>query len=360
MDDQKKRYFIARPTKTRKTYVLVCYIPIDRRKREYVPLDEKIKVSVDKINEHYLIGLIKPHEVEVLLKDLIQTQYRKLNVRNMVLKHSVISEINQKIFNQFWEKVYGLRYLQDEYSAQCDILKSIRMIEPLCIQTASALELQTQLKKSSKVREIRRASDRLNQLLRFLGRDFVLQKPKEGMHSVQYVTKPELDKILSFISDTTVQDMAVTLFCSGLRISEALALTEGDLVDASLTVNKQLTNKGELKLPKRDKVGRAVVIPFGLAHVVRWIEVTDKQKYRYRLYDELLDACQKAFPKNPSKWVGPHDLRHSHAIYLLGRGANLTQVAFNLRNRVDVCQKYYTGYAHSEGSADVLRRMLKE
>lgn len=359
--EDKKRYFIARPIKTRKTYVLVCYIPKDRRTKEYVELDEKLKVNVDRINEQYLGGLLQPHEVDVLLRDLIQKQYRKFDVRDMVIKHSVISEINQKIFNEFWNKVYGLRYLQDEKSARYDILKAIRMIEPLALQTATAQELQAQLRKSStNVREVRRASDRLNQVLRFLGKDFSLQKPKDGMNSVQHVTKPELDRILPFITDTTVQDLAVTLFCSGLRISEALALADGDLIEENLNVNKQLTKEGEIKLPKRDKVGRAVVIPFGLDHVRRWIAVEDKQSYRYRLFDELLDACQKAFPTNKNKWIGPHDLRHSHAIYLLGKGANLTQVALNLRNRVDVCQKYYTGYAHSEGTSEILRRMLRE
>jgi len=81
---------------------------------------------------------IQPHEAETLLKDLISGLYRKSKVLHLVLKNSVISEVNQKVFNQYWAKEYADRYLTDENSPRYDILKAIKMIEPLSLATASA------------------------------------------------------------------------------------------------------------------------------------------------------------------------------------------------------------------------------
>lgn len=152
----------------------------------------------------------------------------------------------------------------------------------------------------------------------------------------------------------------MTLFATGLRFSEALALTKDDLIDkTTLNVDKQITPKGEIKLPKRDKVGKVVILPFGIDAVKRFIDIKNKEKFRFNFYNTIIEAGRKAFPDEKIKWVGPHDLRHSHAIYLLSKGANLTQVALNLRNRIDVCQMYYTGFEHSDATLDGLKRLVK-
>lgn len=359
MEDPNLRYFIGKPNKTRKTYALVCYRLIDRKTKKYQSPNPTTKKLLDKINQNLLLGVIKPHEAEILLKELIAGMYRKAKVLNMVLKHSVISEINQKIFNQYWATEYSNRYLSDENSPRFDILKAIKLIEPLSLATASAADFQKALKKNStKVAEMRRAVDRLNQLLRFLGRDFKLHKPPEPVRTIQHVKKQEFDRIVSFIEDTNMQNLAVTLFSSGLRLSEALALTEDDHIDTWLNVNKQLTKGGEIKKPKRGKEGKSLILPFGKDAVEQWIACENKDQYRFKLFDALEIACKKAYPTNKAKWIGPHDLRHSHAIYLLSKGASLTQVALNLRNRVDVCQKYYTGFAHTDDTIEALKKIV--
>ncbi len=360
MDESKKRYFVKKPTGRRKSYVLICYVLVDRQTKRYVQLAPALKEQVDRINAQLRTGTIQGHEVETLLKDVVEKQYRKFKVQARALRDSKLSEINQKIFNSFWSDVYGIRELDDAASARYDVLKALRLIEPLSLATASAQELQERLRNSAtKVSERRRAVDRLNQVLRFLQRDLVLQKPKDGVHVIQYVTEAELKRLLPFIEDATLRDLAVVLFCSGLRMSEALALTPEDFVNGQISVTKQLSRLGVVKLPKRQKTGKAVVLSFGAKAIQRWCEVEDKQPYRYRLFDELERACRKAFPSNKNKWIGPHDLRHSHAIYLLGKGASLTQVALNLRNRVDVCQKYYTGFAHSDETVEALKKVIE-
>lgn len=144
-----------------------------------------------------------------------------------------------------------------------------------------------------------------------------------------------------------------------MRFSEALAISDEDFVsDNIINIDKQLTKSGEIKPPKRDKVGKVVILPFGVKAAHEFCKIKDRQKFRFNFYNALLEACRKALPNDKNKWVGPHDLRHSHAIYLLSKGASLTQVALNLRNRIDVCQKYYTGFEHTDSTLEGLKKLI--
>lgn len=348
------RYFLIRPKGKRKSFSLVSYILKDRVTKEYQELKPALRAQVASINSQDLSQAQK----ELLFQELIQTEYKKTGVQSQVLKHSAISQINQKIFERFWTKVYAVKFLVDERSPRYDILKAIRLIEPLSLQVSTELELQNALKKNCKsTKEHRRTVDRLNQLLVFLERDFKLKKPAKGIRKVQYVTEVELKQILNHVENSADRDLILTLFGSGCRKSEALALEPDDYKNGLLRVNKQLPNSG-LKEPKRGKSGTVIVLPQAREAVARWVKAEDKVSFRYRIFDVLERACRKAFPGDKSKWIGPHDLRHSHAIYLLGKGASLTQVALNLRNNIDVCQEYYTGYAHSEDTAEGLKKIL--
>jgi integrase len=352
------RYFFKKPIGKRRTFSLVCYHFVNG-KRDYQPISDALKSEVASINQKVKQGVVSTSDAETLLRDLIQTQYRKFKVLDMVLKNSTLSKINQKILNNFWTYVYEPKSLVDDQSARYDFQKALRLIEPLSIVTADAGTLSKKLKASTKnVAEIRRAMDRLNQILKFLKRDVRLSKPEEDIRVIHYITKQELDSVLPLVEDPVLQDLITTLFATGVRLSESMAITPGDIIGSSLNVDKQLTRHKKLKRPKRGKIGRIFILTFGLEAVRRWAEVEDKIQYRYILTNALATACAQAFPKTPAKWLSPHDLRHSHAIYLLGKGASLTQVSLNLRNRVEVCQKYYTGFAHTNETLEGIKRLL--
>lgn len=335
----------------------MCY-HLEGRNRVYKPLSPSLKADVDSINKKFQEKIVSKEDVILLLKELIKSEYRKQGTQAKVLNESELSKVNDKIFNQFWQEVYAIRYISDEKSAQYDFKKSLRLIEPLSIQSASALELQTQLKTKSKTsKENRRATDRLNQILFWLKRNIKLNKPKVGLTKVDYLTFDEFQKVLIHL-EGDIKILAMVLFASGMRLSESFAVTPEDFVNGHIMVNKQLTEEGITKLPKREKTGKSVVIPDGREAMEQWVLVENKSRYRYAIYNQLIEACRKVFPNQRDKWVSPHDLRHSHAIYLLSKGASLTQVALNLRNRIDVCQRYYTGFAHSEDTLEALNRLI--
>lgn len=355
---EKVRYFLKRPGSSRKKFQLVAYTLKNRSTKVYQKLSPHLESEVAAVNQK-LDKVLNQQEAETLLNDLIQKEYQRFGIRDMVIKNSVLSEVNQKIFNSFWSKIYSHKELVDEESARYDFLKAIRLVEPLSLMTASTSELRKKLKQNATSNEIRRAVDRLNQIFKFLGRDVRLFKPEAELTSIRYLTESEFNKVLSHIEDSILKDLATTLFCSGLRISEAMALKESDFLKGTLNVSKQLTRHSKLKAPKRGKKGRSLVVPFGIEAVKRWVRVDNKSDYREPFRIALAKACAKEFPKSKSKWISPHDLRHSHAIYLLGKGASLTQVALNLRNRIEVCQKYYTGFAHTEDSIEYLKTIFE-
>lgn len=339
------RYFIKRPGGLRKTFAIVAYRR-DGRLKQYLELPSQLKTEVTSINQRYLTKTLTEGQCESLLSDLI---------RPSSALRAALTGINQEIFERFWEDVYSIRYLEDPEAPKYGFLKALRLLGDLSIQTASAAEMQQRLRASgARSVIIRKATGHINQILKYLKRDIKLNKPKIGVRQVDYLTLEEFQQVLPHIPEEPIRDLAMTLFATGMRLSEALAATPADFKGNEILIMKQLVKGNKLKLPKAEKTGRSLVLPFGVAALERWLKTGDKGQYRYTLYDRLASACRKANVKP----IGPHDLRHSHAIYLLSQGANLTQVALQLRNRIEVCQAYYTGFAHSEGTLNALKRVL--
>lgn len=358
LDLMEERYYLKRPDSKRKTYSLVCYKLLSRTQKEYLELSDTLKADVLSINQKFKNKEITQIEAETLLTELIKTQYRKSKVQTLILKQTILSDANHKILNRFWLKKYDVKYLEDEASARNDFERSFRALEPLSIQVASQGEIQKQLKKKLvDANRIRRASERLNEVLEFLKRDFKLELPKKPRRAIKHVSKNQLFAIIQHFECSICKDLAVGLFATGARIGEAMALEETDLAGLQLRIDKQISTKGRtLKLPKREKTGDIAVLEFGLEHLKNWINVRRKWDHRWHINKELASACKKAEVKS----ISVHDLRHSHAIYLLTLGATLTDVSLNLRNRIEVCQEYYTGYAHSEGTLERLKRLTSD
>jgi integrase len=357
--DERLRYFVKRLAGSRKGFTLVAYV-MDGRKRVYQPLPEKAKTDVAAINKQLKKEIVTEEQARLLLGELIERLYRKAKVRDRVIRKIALSDVNDKLFAQFWEEVYGVRFLDEPAATEYKIRKALSFIEPLNLATASARELQATLQKNARtLSRIRYATDRLNQLLKYLGRDFRLNKPKARREPVSHLSLADFKRVLPHFRDPVAADLATVLFASGIRLGEALALEPGAFNGGKLNVHENLTRGDERREPKSGSDGKPVVLEFGHNAVRRWLRFDgDKAIYHHKLYDELLRACAQAFPNDTKKHISPHDLRHSHAIHLLAQGASLTQVALNLRNTVAVCQRFYTGFVHSDESAEALKRLL--
>jgi integrase len=353
MKDPGLRYFLIAPSPKRAGFTLVGYKLKDRRTKEYFPIPNEAKAQVREINKKIKSGVLTVPDARLLLEGLIEQLTPK--ARSAALRASHISTVNQKLFNEYWDKVYSSRFLEDEgQSMKYDLQKALRLIEPLSLATATPAEILAQLKKSCKsVKVMRRAIDRLNQFMKFLKKP-VLPKPKPGLAQVDYLTEAQFKLMLKHVSGD-MKALLATLFATGLRLSEALALTSEDVGREHVKVMRQLTKNG-LKPPKRGKSGDVLILPQYKTYVDQWAKVQDKGQFRYSPFNELQRACVLA----KVKVIGIHDLRHSHAIYLLGKGASLKMIALNLRNRQDVCEQYYLGFAHTDETLEGLKKLVQD
>ena len=351
------RYFIKRPGKTRRTFAVVCYELQTRQKKAYLKLPSQLAAVVEDVNTKFLNKTYDEPTAHTLLREAIALELRRAGTAVRAIRDQRLSEANQKLLTSYWRDEYLGRELADNGKAmRYKLEQALRAIEPLSLSLASRSELASKLASSVKDVSRRRAvSDRLNQLLKYAKRDFRLTKPKPAYEQVDYVTEQQLASLVGHFDDSILVSLAWTLFGTGLRLSEALALRPADFRRGELVVDKQLPLSGELKRPKAGKTGTVAVLPQAVKALEAWLAVNDKASYRYKLYDALELACSKA---KLGKRIGPHDLRHSHAIYLLERGASLTEVSLQLRNTVSVCQRYYTGFEHTPGTMDRLRRLL--
>lgn len=356
-----KNYFVKAPRKDRASWSIVGYVIIND-KRQYFTTSESIKSNLISINTQYKKKTLSYYDAKRQVYDLVDKLYRSENNVTQIFKRQRLSEDNHKILETYWNEVYGAKELEDASSMRYDLLRSLKLIEPLSILTASASEMREALRINRKnIIQHRRAVDRLNQLLSYLKRDIRLEKPKAGIKRIKYVTKDELIQILKNTDDITLKHLYMTLFGTGMRLGESMAISIQDIKsDGCIIVDKQITQRNILKLPKREKTGEIVSFSFCLNDIKAWARVSDKQQYRTIAQKTLKKICRKIFPDNPEKHLSIHDLRHSHAIHLLSLGASLTMIALNLRNRVEVCQKYYTGFSHTNETLVHLMEVIKQ
>jgi integrase len=357
--NERLRYFVKKPGKTRKTFGIVAYY-LEGRQKKYSDLPENLAVSLTSINENFLKAIYDVSEAAVLVQELIDKEYKRHGIQRAVLRDSFLSEANSKVFDSYWADEYSSRFLEDEQAMRLKLRKALRLIEPCSIQTSTQSELVVALKKQSKNNgEIRYACDRLNQLLKYLKRDFRLKKPREEIHKVIFITEQELKTITRAMDVPVLVDFAWVLFSTGVRLSEAIALEPSDLIDSDrLAITKQFPKNQKEKPPKSGKTGTVIVAPMGQKSLVRWLALSRQEKVncRYALYDALEKACLSV---KLGRNINPHALRHSHAIYLLERGATLAEVSLQLRNTISVCQKYYIGFEHTAGTLDRLKTLFK-
>lgn len=342
--NDKTRYFIKRPGPRAKSmsYAIIAYV--DSKPRQYLKLAPELKSKVDSINK------LKPENAEMLLREIINEEYRKSNVVNQTFKQVKLSEENSKILDQLWADKYEAKSLVDEDSAWYDFERAVKRIEPLSLYVASALDIKKRLKETcTNNNQQRRAISQLQEIFKYLKREVLLSKPKADFKEIIFLKEAEVKALAEKAPSIEFKLCVYALFGTGCRIGEALILGPNDIINERLIhVGKQRTRKGIVKRPKWEKTGNVTVITSMWSHVKEWVAIDRSQFDRWAFYK---------FVTSNSK-ISPHGLRHSHAIHLLSCGASLEAVSNNLRNRIEICQKHYTGYAHTDDSAEMLKKLI--
>ncbi|MGI6270160.1 MAG: tyrosine-type recombinase/integrase [Candidatus Howiella sp.] len=154
---------------------------------------------------------------------------------------------------------------------------------------------------------------------------------KKHAASMKFWTVEEFNKFKEAVSDKPISKAIFELlFWTGMRSGEMLALTLNDFDFDAMTVNinKNYTrlDKQDLILePKTPKSNRTITIPNFLCEIVKDYASrlcdyeTDERLFpvtKYYLHHEMDRGCKKSGVKK----IRVHDLRHSHASFLIEMG----------------------------------------
>ena len=164
---------------------------------------------------------------------------------------------------------------------------------------------------------------------------------KKKADEMQFWTKEEFNAFIEAVKDDlVVYTIFMTLYYTGIREGELLALTPADidLEKKTLTVSKNyqvVGGKEMITSPKTPKSNRTIPIPDKLAECLDFymglcygLKPTDrifpyKKKF---LYTALEKGCKKSGVKK----IRVHDIRHSHASLLVELGFSPLLIAERL------------------------------
>ena len=344
---------LPRKSAKTKTFGLVKCELITRTKKKYIQLSDDEKAFVDNINKQLKLKTINELDAEKRLRDYADGVNSRQKTGEVAFNKSIACEYNQKILAKFITDRLSKRELVDENSFTSDYTRAVAALADTHID--SGVDSIKARLKHLQTRKLKRTYARLNEIRKWIGIDDRLTSNKVEITEIEHITEEELAKLLVEITESGVRSAVATLFATGLRLGELLGLRQEDLRGDVISVQRQRRKTGEVALPKRGKTGRVLILDSYIDDVKQFIQIKDKQNLRAKMQAEVTNAGKKTLGRH----IHVHDLRHSHAIHLLSMGASLTQVSQQLRNRIEVCQKYYTGFAHTDETVELLKKTIK-
>ena len=151
---------------------------------------------------------------------------------------------------------------------------------------------------------------------------------KKNAEEMLFWTKGEFLQFIETVKDNPASyAIFMTLYYTGMREGELLALTPGDLdlENGTVRINKsfqRLKGRDVITTPKTPKSNRTVTIPKLLCdclkeYIAQCFELQPEDRLfpygKTYLYREMVRGCEKSGVKK----IRVHDLRHSHAAALI-------------------------------------------
>ncbi|RYZ82618.1 MAG: hypothetical protein EOP04_21690 [Proteobacteria bacterium] len=274
----------------------------------------------------------------------------------------VHNEENRAILEKYWSEDYQYRSVISPESMRWELESTLDLVGHHSLVSISAKDLQlhiNQLEISNNKQ--RRVVDRLNMLLKFMGRDLKLKKKKKDDRVVTYLNENQFQAIVPHIKNEITRLAARIAFETGLRLGEIFGLRPENYTESQLNVTRQLTRAMTYRKPKNGKARRAFCFDAAEELLAEWFAIPEAQRNEHRnenSSEAIKDACKLAFPSNQDQWIPFHALRHSYAIRLISKGISISLVAQSLGNSVSVCQEYYGGFSLTTESVQSIKLML--
>lgn len=353
------RYSFKGPGWGRKSFTIYLDIKSREGKRVCTTIEDERLIA---INRSFQSGLQTLEQCIVQVKEIIKDLYRKdARCRKKVNIHNAE---NYKVMDDFWEQDYSHRPLINEYTAKNEIKNAIEVLGQLSIYSASREEIQSCIDKKYKGNSQRRIVGRLSQLLKFVGRANVkLRRQQKDMIKVSFLNESDFRKVLAVVPTQIEKTLLELCYYSGLRIGEAYGLEPHHLLpDGTIRVTGQLDRNGVRRQTKTKRPRLAFLFPQGIDAFKYWTQASEAEKAtidRLESSRELMKKyCKIAFPKDSSKYLTFHALRHCYAINLLTKGVSMSLVAQSLGNTLSVCQQHYVGFELTNDSIAAIKSIV--
>lgn len=353
------RYSFKGPGWGRKSFTIYLDIKSREGKRVCTTIEDERLIA---INRSFQSGVQTFEQCVIQVKEIIKDLYKKdSRCRKKINIHNVE---NWKVVDDFWEQVYSFRPLINEYTARNELKNAIEVLGQLSIYSASREEIQTCIDKKYKGNSQRRIVGRLSQLLKFVGRENVkLRRQHKDMIKVSFLNEADFKKVLAVVPTQIEKTLLELCYYSGLRIGEAYGLESHHLLpDGTIRVTGQLDRNGVRRQTKTKRPRLAFLFPQGTDAFNYWTQASEAEKAtidRLESSRELMKKyCKIAFPKDSSKYLTFHALRHCYAINLLSKGVSMSLVAQSLGNTLSVCQQHYVGFELTNDSIQAIHSII--
>lgn len=195
-----------------------------------------------------------------------------------------------------------------------------------------------------------------------------IKKPKRRTPKTEMLfwTREEFDKFISVVNNPIYHAFFSTLFFTGRRKGEVLALSPDDVKFDSIKFNKSLTRKTiadgpyEITSTKTEKVSSTPICE-PLKKELQNYEVPEGRFYfggNNPLTDNTLRRAFNLYAEKAGvKQIRIHDLRHSFVSMLIHLGANLTVVADLIGDTLAQVTKTYA-HLYEEDKTKIIAKII--
>lgn len=234
--------------------------------------------------------------------------------------------------------------------------KPINQITPADIRKWQAKIISSGIKETSQ----HQIYNQLNAILNYAVTYYNLSKNpckvtgaigKNRAGRVNFWTQNEFTAFIAQVEDIAYRTAFLTLYYTGIRCGELLALTPADIdmqagiITVSKTYHRQ-KRRDVTTSPKTESSNRTITLPLFLIDTLRdfisknyGIGSTDRlfQFTPYKLKDTLKTCCESS----GVKLIRIHDIRHSHVSLLIEMGFTPHLIAERIGDSVDMVNNIY-------------------
>jgi len=196
-------------------------------------------------------------------------------------------------------------------------------------------------------------------------------KCNDYIENVDFWTYDEYNHFINIVDDIVYKTLFQTLFFTGLRIGECLALNWNDLKDNIIFVNKTLirktTNNYQFNSPKSKSSIRDIKIDNNLTNSLLSLKDYYKKFYGFNdnwfifgglkpLSTTTIERKKNLYClKSNTKQIRIHDFRHSHATLLLSKGVPITVISKRLgHSKISITLDTYSHFINEDEDKAVL------